>query len=130
MAFRLVMPSRIVVPVKVIPPGGREQQFELELHYRGADERRKLLDRTRPPADGGEGLTDEQVALECVCGWRGVRREDDTPITYSKAELGKALDIPYVRGPLIQAVVDELVGGLAAEKNSGAPGGTGRPAGN
>ena len=111
--FRLVKPETITLSVKLSPPGGPVGEIKITMRYLGRDERNRYRERI-----AAENLYDQDVVDDLLSGWAGLADEQGQALDFSdESRRREVLDLEYVWIPVRNAVLQELLGSLALEKN-------------
>lgn len=114
--FTCTTPASIVLGVDVAPPEnvGAPGAFTIDVRYLGQEARAAYLKRI---AD--ESRTDPQILDDLLVGWDGLVDESGTHLDFNDAAVRqKVLDVPWVYGAVLDAVLRELKLATASEKNS------------
>ncbi len=111
--FRLVKPETITLSVKLSPPGGPAGEIRITMRYLGRDERVEYQQRIAE-----ENLYDQDIVDDLLVGWAGLADEQGQALDFSdESRRREVLDLEYVWIPVRNAVLQELLGSLALEKN-------------
>lgn len=113
--FTLDLSSTFFWPCRFMVPradGARhdEQTFDVEFRRLSQDEITAMLKRA-----GDDKLSDNELAREILCGWKGVVDAQGAPVPYSEASRDRALAVPGLGSAVMRAFFAAHSG--AAAKN-------------
>lgn len=87
--------------------------FIVEFRLVPVSEIKDTLERAK-----NQELTDEDILKQNILGWEGVSDAEGESLPFTDNNLDQLLDIPYVRKPLMDALMEDMLGKEVLRKNS------------